>query len=61
MARTRCQFTQEAVTRLLRAAVAAGVEVRIEIETDGKIVVLSGGGKPVEPDTKSVPADQIVL
>jgi hypothetical protein len=61
MARTRCQFTQEAMTRLLRAAATAGVEVRIEIERDGRIIVLPAGSKPVEPAANPVPADQIVL
>lgn len=59
MARTRCQFTQEAVTRLLKAAAAAGVAVRIEIEKDGKIVVLPVGEKAVEPTP--APAKEIVL
>jgi hypothetical protein len=61
MPRTRCQFTQEAMTRLLKAAAAARVHVRIEIETSGKIVILPAGDKIVEPDVKSVPADQIVM
>jgi hypothetical protein len=59
MARGRCTFTQAAMTRLFKAVIAAGVEVRIEIETNGKIVVLPADGKPVEPEPK--PADQIVL
>lgn len=51
MARTRCQFTQEAVTRLLKASATAGVPVRIEIERDGKIVVLPASElQAVEPD-----------
>jgi len=59
MSRARCTFTQEAVTRALRAAVVAGVDVRIEIETSGKIVLVPIDTKPVEPEPK--PADQIVL
>ena len=43
MARGRCAFTQEAVTRALKAAVAAGMNVlRYEIDKDGKIVVVTG-------------------
>jgi hypothetical protein len=62
MARRRCTFTQEAVTRALRAAKAAGVDVRIEIETSGKIVLVPNVANPVEPEPQpSIPADQIVL
>jgi hypothetical protein len=60
MARTRCAFTLEAVKRLLKAAAAAGVPVRIEIETSGKIVILPVAGEPAEGETKSGPA-KIVL
>lgn len=60
MARTRCQFTQEAMTRLLKASAAAGVPVRIEIEKDGKIVVLPAAeAHVVEPEPKR--AGEIVL
>jgi hypothetical protein len=45
--RGRCTFRQKDVTRALRGTVAAGVEVqRIEIDTDGKIIVVTG--KPKE-------------
>lgn len=38
-----CTFRQRDITRALRATVAAGIEVqRIEIEKDGKIVVVAG-------------------
>jgi hypothetical protein len=50
MARQPSRFKQREVSRLLRAAKAAGVEVdRVEIDTDGKIVVHllgSGDGDP---------------
>jgi hypothetical protein len=59
MARTRCTFTQEAVTRAIRAAIAAGVQVRVEIERDGKIVLIPIGEPPTEPAI--VPAKDIVL
>lgn len=43
MARGPCTFKQQDVTRALRAAVAAGIEVqRYEIDKDGKIVVVTG-------------------
>lgn len=47
MARGPCTFRQQDVTRALRATVAAGIEVqRVEIDKDGKIVVVTG--KPAE-------------
>ena len=43
MSRGRCTFKQNDLTRALRATAAAGVEVqRVEIDTDGKIVVYVG-------------------
>ena len=43
MARRPCTFKQQDVTRALRAAVNAGLEVRqVEIDKDGKIVVVTG-------------------
>ena len=43
MARGPATFKQADVTRALRGAVAAGVEVqRIEIDKTGKIVVITG-------------------
>ncbi len=48
MARGPCTFRQQNVTRALRATRAAGIEVqRVEIDKDGKIVVVAG--KPTEP------------
>jgi hypothetical protein len=48
MARGPCTFRQQDVTRALRATVAAGIEVeRIEIDKDGKIVVVTGKPKEV--------------
>ena len=48
MSRGRCTFRQQDVTRAVRAAVAAGIEVqRIEIDKDGKIIVVTG--KPLDP------------
>jgi hypothetical protein len=42
MARGRCTFRQQDVTRALRAAEAAGVQVqRYEIDKDGKITIFT--------------------
>ena len=47
MARGSSSFRQQDVTRALRATVAAGIEVqRIEIDKDGKIILVFG--KPPE-------------
>ena len=44
MARGPCTFKQQDVTRALRATVAAGISVqRIEIDRDGKIIVITDG------------------
>jgi hypothetical protein len=52
MARGRCTFKQQDATRAARAAIAAGLEVqRIEFDTDGKIIIVTG--KP-----KDHPVDQ---
>jgi hypothetical protein len=49
MARGACTFKQQDVTRALRATVAAGIEVRrVEIDKDGKIVLVTG--KPAAPE-----------
>ncbi len=45
MARRACKFRQREITRTIRAARAAGVNVdRIEIDPDGKIVAHIGSG-----------------
>jgi hypothetical protein len=47
MARGPCTFKQQDVTRALRAIAAAGVDVqRVEIDRNGKIIVVTG--KPQE-------------
>lgn len=54
MTRGRAAFRQGDVTRALRGAMKAGIEVaRVEIGTDGKIVVVPG--KPVE--NSAAPSD----
>jgi imidazolonepropionase-like amidohydrolase len=51
MARANCTFRQRDVTAAVKAARAAGVEVaRIEVDKDGKIVVIAG--KPLEQPGK---------
>ena len=43
MARGRSTFKQQDVTRALRATVAAGIDVcRVEIDRDGKIIMIFG-------------------
>jgi hypothetical protein len=43
MARARCTFRQSDATRAARAVIAAGLHVqRVEIDRDGKIVVVTG-------------------
>ena len=57
MSRRPCTFRQTDVTRALRAAKAAGVDVqRFEIDRDGKIVVVAG--KPGVTDTPRDDLDQ---
>jgi hypothetical protein len=43
MARGRLNFTQRALTRALKGAIKAGVSLsRVEIDRDGKIVMVTG-------------------
>jgi|HubBroStandDraft_6_1064221.scaffolds.fasta_scaffold1170189_2 hypothetical protein len=52
MARRPSNFKQRDVTRALRGAMAAGIEVgRFEIGGDGKIVVIPAGETPSAPVT----------
>ena len=52
MARGPCTFKQKDATRAARAAIAAGLKVqRIEIDKDGKIIVVTGA--PAEPAEES--------
>jgi hypothetical protein len=51
----RGRFRQIEVTRALKAAKAAGVAIgRIEIDVDGKIIVIAGQGGPAPEATESV-------
>lgn len=50
MARGACTFKERDITRALRATVAAGMTVqRIEIDKNGKIVVVTSGDTPAPP------------
>lgn len=43
MPRTACTFRQSDVTKFIKGVRAAGVEIkRVEVATDGKIVVVTG-------------------
>lgn len=43
MSRGRCTFRQSDATKLVKAVVAAGIEVaRVEVDKEGKIVVFVG-------------------
>jgi hypothetical protein len=49
MARGHCTFRQSDVTKAVKAVVAAGVEVaRVEVDADGRIVVVAGKPTPDE-------------
>jgi len=53
MMRERSRFRQSEITRTLKAALAAGVEVeRFEIEKDGRLVVIL-----CKPKTFNIPAE----
>jgi hypothetical protein len=59
VARGPLTFRQQDVTRALRAAVAAGLDVKgYEIDKAGKIVVIIG--KPEEPTGAGNPWDSVV-
>ena len=52
MVRACAAFRQQDVVRAIRAAKVAGVDIRrIEIDPDGKIVIIVGDG---EPDQREV-------
>ena len=57
MARGPCTFRQQDVTRALRAAKAAGVMVRVEIEA-GKIALVMTG-KPQEGEAEQGRGDNV--
>ena len=60
MARGRCTFKQNDVTRALRAAEAAGREVRrVEIDGAGKIVLVIAEPADAEPGPSG--ADKVIV
>jgi hypothetical protein len=62
MARGPCTFKQQDVTRALRATVAAGIEVRrVEIDKNGKIVLVMVDSTEDQPSEKPARPAQIVL
>lgn len=53
MARSRATFRQQDVTRALRGAAAAGVNIaRVEIDKAGKIVIVTGTAPDARGDGK---------
>lgn len=54
MARVPCTFRQQDVTRAMRAVTAAGQHVRrVEIDKDGKIVVVVGSDDQAASEANS--------
>lgn len=57
MARRECKFRQREITRTIKAARAAGVDVdRIEIDQDGKIVAHLHGSGAKDPKRNTADA-----
>ena len=51
MARAPSTFRQQDVTRAIRAAIAAGVDIaRIEVAKDGRIIIVTGVAEPAVQD-----------
>jgi hypothetical protein len=57
MSRARARYTESDVRRVFSAAKKAGVNVRVEIATDGKIVVFTA---PSSEATESNPWDKVL-
>lgn len=54
MARGPSTFRQADVTRVMKGAIAAGADIgqlRVEIDKDGKIILVTGAGATPEPET----------
>ena len=60
MARGPCTFRQQDVTRALRAAVAAGVAVRVEIEAGKLVVVMADPKRETDSQPASRPASVVL-
>jgi hypothetical protein len=62
MARSPSAFTQSDLTKALKAVAAARVAVRsVEVEGNGKIVIVMAGSEPTDTEPKPSSADEIVL
>ena len=56
MARAPSTFRQQDVTRAIRAAIAAGVDIaRIEVAKDGRIIIVTGVAEPAVQDDLEPP------
>lgn len=55
MSRGRCKFKHSDVVRAMKAVAAAGAKVsRVEIDTDGKIVVVTADGATLADEDDEV-------
>ena len=62
MARGSCAFTQGDVTRALKGAKKAGVEIlRIKIDKLGNIEINTGKPTTDKPDAEDKPTEEILL
>jgi hypothetical protein len=57
MSRAKAKFTESDMRRVLSAAAKAGVSVRVEIATDGKIVVTSDGQNVAQKPNETANTD----
>jgi hypothetical protein len=60
MPRGQCTFKQSDVTKAVKAVVAAGVQVaRVEVDKEGRIVVVAGQAGVLEEGTEGSEWDRI--
>ena len=53
MARAPSTFRQQDVTRAIRAAIAAGVDIaRIEVAKDGRIIIVTAEAEPQKSENE---------
>lgn len=60
MARAASKFREADIRRIFAAARKASVNVRVEIETSGKLVVTTGGKASEAAEVNSNPWDQVL-